>query len=226
MNPNPALIQSLHSLPQKSGIYQYYDAKGKLLYIGKAKNLFNRVRSYFRIKDASPSANLSARIHHMILQVHSIQTLIVENENDALILENSLIKQLKPRYNILLRDDKTYPYIFIDLNDPFPRPQITRIKKKSRTCLYFGPFCSGAREILESLYELFALVQKSNCLREKKACLFYQIQRCKAPCESKISPQEYNLILQDALSCLKDAKPLLRMLEEKMHALAKEERFS
>lgn len=224
MNPNPSLLQTLQSLPKKSGIYQYYDAKGQLLYIGKAKNLHNRIKSYFKA-DASPSASLSPRIHHMVLKVHSIQTLIVENENDALILENSLIKQLKPRYNILLRDDKTYPYIFIDLSSPFPRPQITRVRKKSKTCLYFGPFCSGARDILDSLYEFFALVQKGNCLREKKACLFYQIERCKAPCENKISKEDYQIILQNALECLKDKKLLLSMLKEKMHSLATQERF-
>ncbi len=224
MQDKSLLLQSLQKLPQKSGIYQYYDAKGGLLYVGKAKNLHNRIRSYFRLKDASPSSNLSPRIHHMILQVHSIQTLIVENENDALILENSLIKQLKPRYNILLRDDKTYPYIFIDPNSPFPRPQITR-NKKSKNCLYFGPFCTGARDMLDSLYELFALVQKGNCLREKKACLFFQINRCKAPCEGKISSEEYQNILHSAIACIKDKTLLCSLLEERMQNLAAQERF-
>ncbi|MCE3047568.1 excinuclease ABC subunit UvrC [Helicobacter sp. faydin-H17] len=224
MNPKSQLIHTLQTLPKTSGIYQYFDQKGRLLYVGKAKNLYNRVRSYFKVSDASPSSNLSSRIHHMVLQIHSIQTLIVKSEHDALILENSLIKQLKPKYNILLRDDKTYPYIFFDLSSPFPRPQITR-NKKNKNCLYFGPFCSGARDLLDSLYELLPLVQKGNCLREKKACLFYQIKRCKAPCEGKISQEEYQKILHSCFEYLKNKKLLISHLEERMQILASQERF-
>lgn len=220
--PNP-LIQTLKTLPKQSGIYQYYDEKGFLLYVGKAKNLYNRVRSYFRVTDATPSSNLSPRIHNMILKVASIQTIVVDNEMDALILENSLIKQLKPRYNILLRDDKTYPYIYIDTTLPFPRPKITRIKRKSS--IYFGPFCTGAKELLESLYEVVPLVQKEGCLREKKACLFYQINRCLAPCEGKISQEEYQKLLSQAIGYLKDKKSLIAKLEERMLRLAEQERF-
>lgn len=218
-----SLIQTLKTLPKQSGIYQYYDEKGFLLYVGKAKNLYNRVRSYFRVTDATPSSNLSPRIHNMILKVASIQTIVVDNEMDALILENSLIKQLKPRYNILLRDDKTYPYIYIDTALPFPRPKITRIKRKSS--IYFGPFCTGAKELLESLYEVVPLVQKEGCLREKKACLFYQINRCLAPCEGKISQEEYQKLLSQAIGYLKDKKSLIAKLEERMLKLAEQERF-
>lgn len=224
-NTKIELIQTLKSLPHKSGIYQYYDAQGHLLYVGKAKNLYNRVRSYFRVSDATPATNLSPRIYHMILKVSSIQTIILNHEYDALILENSLIKQLKPRYNILLRDDKTYPYIYIDTSSPYPRPQITRIKRKGKSNLYFGPFCSGSRDILDSLYEIFPLVQKANCLREKKACLFYQIGRCFAPCEGKITQEQYAQILQEAILHLKDKRLLLQKLEEKMLLLAQQERF-
>ncbi|RDU70958.1 excinuclease ABC subunit UvrC [Helicobacter brantae] len=220
--PSP-LVQTLKTLPKKSGIYQYYDEKGVLLYVGKAKNLHNRVRSYFRVTDATPSSNLSPRIHNMILKVASIQTIIVDSEMDALILENSLIKQLKPRYNILLRDDKTYPYIYIDTASPFPRPKITRIKRKS--CIYFGPFCTGSKELLESLYEVVPLVQKEGCLREKKACLFYQINRCLAPCEGKITQEEYQKLLTQAINYLKDKKSLITKLEEKMLRVAEQERF-
>lgn len=218
-----SLTDTLKTLPKQSGIYQYYDEKGRLLYVGKAKNLYNRVRSYFKVTDASPSSNLSPRIYNMILKVSSIQTIVVNNEMDALILENSLIKQLKPRYNILLRDDKTYPYIYIDTTSPFPRPKITRIKRKSS--IYFGPFCTGSKEVLESLYDIVPLVQKDGCLREKKACLFYQIQKCKAPCEGKITQEQYQDLLNLAISYLKDKKSLLGKLEEKMLELAEQERF-
>lgn len=218
-----SLIDTLKTLPKQSGIYQYYDEKGRLLYVGKAKNLYNRVRSYFKVTDATPSSNLSPRIHNMILKVASIQTIVVNSEMDALILENSLIKQLKPRYNILLRDDKTYPYIYIDTTSPFPRPKITRIKRKSS--IYFGPFCTGSKELLESLYEVVPLVQKEGCLREKKACLFYQINRCLAPCEGKVSTKEYQALLSEAINYLKDKKSLIAKLEERMLELAEQERF-
>lgn len=218
-----SLIQTLKTLPKTSGIYQYYDQKGRLLYVGKAKNLYKRVRSYFRITDLMPSPNLSPRIHHMVLKIAQIQTIVVDNEMDALILENSLIKQLKPRYNILLRDDKTYPYIYIDTSTSFPRPKITRIKRKNS--LYFGPFCTGCREVLESLYDIVPLVQKDGCIREKKACLFYQIQKCKAPCEGKISQEEYKKLLDQAIGYLKDKELLIQKLEEKMLTLAENERF-
>ncbi|WP_305862581.1 excinuclease ABC subunit UvrC [Helicobacter cholecystus] len=218
-----SILQTLKTLPKQSGIYQYYDEKGKLLYVGKAKNLYKRVRSYFKVTDASPSSNLSPRIHNMVLKIASIQTIVVNNEIDALILENSLIKQLKPRYNILLRDDKTYPYIYIDTTSAFPRPKITRIKRKSS--IYFGPFCTGSKEVLESLYDIVPLVQKEGCLREKKACLFYQIQKCKAPCEGKITQEQYQSLLNLAISYLKDKKSLLASLEDKMLKLAEQERF-
>ncbi|ANV97545.1 excinuclease ABC subunit C [Helicobacter enhydrae] len=225
MNPKPHLTATLKNLPKKSGIYQYYDHKGHLLYIGKAKNLFNRIRSYFRISDGTPNKQLSPRIYNMVLKIETIKIIIVDNQTDALILENSLIKQLKPRYNILLRDDKTYPYIFFDLSQPFPRPQITRIKRTQKQLEYFGPFTQGARDILQSLYELLPLVQKSSCPKEKKACLFFQINRCKAPCENKITPSEYAIFVQQAIAYLKDKRTLIKQLEEKMQTLASQERF-
>jgi len=112
------LEEKLKQLPTSAGVYQYFNKNGKLLYIGKAKILKNRVKSYFRFTPTlSPSEKLSPRIFKMISEVAQLDYIVVSNENDALILENSLIKQLKPKYNILLRDDKTYPYIYVDYND-------------------------------------------------------------------------------------------------------------
>lgn len=108
----------------------------------------------------------------MISEAAFIRYIVVENEHDALILENSLIKQLKPKYNILLRDDKTYPYIYFDENESFPRLEITRKILPHKGVRYFGPYTTGARELLESLYELLPLVQKKGCLKAQKACLF------------------------------------------------------
>ncbi|MDR0467464.1 MAG: GIY-YIG nuclease family protein, partial [Campylobacteraceae bacterium] len=133
----------IKNLPNKPGIYQYFDENRKLLYVGKAKSLKNRVKSYFRFEpDISPNSNLSPRIYKMISETKNLEYIIVDSEHDALILENSLIKQLKPKYNILLRDDKTYPYIYVDLSQNFPRFDITRKIVKGEKIKYFGPFSS------------------------------------------------------------------------------------
>ena len=111
------MIETIRALPKSPGIYQYFDKNGKLLYIGKAKNLFNRVKSYFLFTPTlHPNSRLAPRIVKMLSETVSMHYIVVNSEHDALILENSLIKQLKPKYNILLRDDKTYPYIYIDHN--------------------------------------------------------------------------------------------------------------
>lgn len=209
----------LSSLPETFGIYQYLDRSGVLLYIGKAKNIKKRVNSYFRLKDQSylPNPKNSPRIQLMVSQIHYIRTIVVKNEQDALILENSLIKQLKPKYNILLRDDKTYPYIYIDLNQNFPRFEITRQVFHKKNILYFGPYPSGCKELLNSIYDIFPLVQKPiSCLKGKKTCLFYQIKKCKGPCEEKISQHDYNLLVKEALVFLKNKNKLLKVLENKM----------
>lgn len=205
------LQEKVSLTPNKPGVYQYFDAEKRLLYIGKAKDLKKRVSSYFR-----PSAKLGARIANMIGQTTSMEYIIVESEHDALILENSLIKQLKPKYNILLRDDKTYPYIFIDLNEPFPRFEITRRVIKGKNIKYFGPFSTSANEILKSVYDLYPLVQKKGCLNGKKACLFYEIKKCLAPCEGKIDSHTYIKIVQEAIESINDRKKLIKRLKVKM----------
>lgn len=211
------LKQAIKNLPNKPGIYQYFDSNNKLLYIGKAKSLKNRVKSYFKIEhEISPSSTLSPRIHKMICETAKVEYILVESEHDALILENSLIKQLKPKYNILLRDDKTYPYIYVDLSQNFPRFDITRKIIKGEKIKYFGPFSSSARPILDALYMLFPLVQKKGCLRGKKSCLYYQLNRCLAPCEKKISAENYLKIVNDAINLINDRKQIVKLLNIKM----------
>ncbi len=215
------LEEKLKNLPSQPGIYQYFDENGKLLYIGKAKNLKNRIKSYFRFTPSlSPSPTLSPRIYKMISQTKDLEYIVVNSEHDALILENSLIKQLKPKYNILLRDDKTYPYIYIDLQEDFPRFEITRKVVKGKNIKYFGPYSSAAKEIIDSIYDLFPLVQKKGSLKNKKLCLFYQIKKCLGPCEGKISKEEYRKIVKEALEVLKDKNRLLSLLKEKMEYYA------
>jgi excinuclease ABC subunit C len=205
------LQESIKLLPNQAGVYQYFDASKRLLYIGKAKDLKKRVSSYFR-----KNANHNSRIATMIEQTHSLEYIIVDSEHDALILENSLIKQLKPKYNILLRDDKTYPYIFIDLNRDFPRFEITRRVIKGKNIKYFGPFSTSANEILKSIYDIYPLVQKKGSLKGKKACLFYEIKKCLAPCEGKVDKESYKKIIDDAILAIQDRKKLIKKLKEKM----------
>ena len=223
---NETLAATLKKLPNKSGVYHYFDSEGRLLYIGKAKNLKNRIKSYFRFTpNLSVAPNLSARISQMVSQIASMRYIVVENENDALILENSLIKQLKPKYNILLRDDKTYPYLCVDISEDYPRILLTRKVFKSQSIHYFGPYSSGGRDLLDSLYETFPLAQKESCLKGKKACLFYQIKRCLAPCEGKISKEDYRKILEHALECIQNPKKILAILDKKMQFLSENLRF-
>lgn len=223
---NEALAATLKKLPNKSGVYHYFDSEGRLLYIGKAKKLKNRIKSYFRFTPSlSVAPNLSARISQMVSQIASMRYIVVENENDALILENSLIKQLKPKYNILLRDDKTYPYLCVDISEDYPRILLTRKVFKSQSIHYFGPYSSGGRDLLDSLYETFPLAQKESCLKGKKACLFYQIKRCLAPCEGKISKEDYRKILEQALECIQNPKKILAILDKKMQFLSENLRF-
>ena len=219
------LIDKLRNLPDAPGVYQYFDENGRLLYVGKAKSLKKRVRSYFRLSPLSPAPNLSPRIFKMISEMKDLDYIVVNTENDALILENSLIKQLKPKYNILLRDDKTYPYIYVDMNEDFPRLRITRKVLKGSKIKYFGPLPSAARDILDSIYELVPLVQKDSCIKGKKACLFYQLKKCLAPCEGKVDRATYAKLLEEALGYVHNKKLLIEKLEKRMQELASQLRF-
>lgn len=223
-----SLEDKIKALPNSAGIYQFFDKNGKLLYIGKAKSLIKRVKSYFRFTPyLAPSNRLSKRIERMILQTVELNYIVVDSENSALILENSLIKQLKPKYNILLRDDKTYPYIYINLNEPFPRFESTRVvvAKNARGVKYFGPFPLSKNDILEALYDTFALVQQKSCLRGKKACLYFQMKRCLAPCEGLVDAQSYRKVVDEAMDALLHKHKLIEALEAKMQTLSAELRF-
>ena len=217
---------TIQNLPATPGVYQYFNEKGKLLYVGKAKNLRNRVKSYWRFTpEFTPNTAQSTRIIKMLHEAVSLEYIVVDSEEDALILENSLIKQLKPKYNILLRDDKTYPYIYIDESTPYPRFEITRKVVKGKNIIYYGPFPTGGKALLDTIYEIYPLVQKRSCLREGKACLFYQINKCLAPCEGKVSAEAYAKIVGKAKRSIVKRKDLIQALQEKMLTLAEQERY-
>ncbi|WP_169752737.1 excinuclease ABC subunit UvrC [Campylobacter mucosalis] len=220
------LNEELKNLPNNPGVYQYFDAQNRLLYVGKAKILKNRVKSYFSFTPTlAPSPKLSPRISKMISETTHLEYIITNTEADALILENSFIKQLKPKYNILLRDDKTYPYIFVNLDDEYPRFEITRKVIKGKNIRYFGPFFTGSRELLDALYLNYKLAQKGSCLKGKKACLFYQINRCHAPCEGKISKDEYAKIVKEATNAILNPNLLISRLEILMQTYAKAQNY-
>lgn len=220
------LEQTIKQLPHSAGIYQYFDENTNLLYIGKAKNLSNRVKSYFSFSPSlKPNPRLSLRINKMITQVVSLNYIVVNSEHDALILENSLIKQLNPKYNILLRDDKTYPYIYIDNSKEFPRFEITRKVIKNKNISYFGPYSIGAKDILDSIYEISKLVQKKGSLKSKKICLYHQIGKCLAPCELPVSKGRYKQEIDLATELILNKKTLIKKLQDKMEFYSEELRF-
>ncbi len=226
MNKKNNIKTTIQTLPNQAGVYQYFDKDDRLLYVGKAKNLKNRVKSYWRFTpELHPNPKQGLRILRMLEQAVKLDYIVVDSEADALILENSLIKQLNPKYNILLRDDKTYPYIYIDESQDFPRFELTRKVIKGRKITYYGPFPNGGKVLLDTLYELFPLVQKNSCLREKRACLFYQIGKCLAPCEGKVTKEEYQKIVSQVKRAIVKRSTLIEQLTEKMMELAMSERY-
>ncbi len=170
-------------LPDSPGVYKYYDAHGKLLYVGKAKHLKKRVSSYFN------KTHEDAKTRILVRQIHSIELILVDSEMDALLLENNLIKENKPRYNILLKDDKTYPWICLK-KEPFPRVFITRTRYANKD-EYFGPYPKGKihRHLLDIIHELYPirtcsldLSQQAIERKQYKVCLEYHLKRCDGPC--------------------------------------------
>ena len=182
---NNELEIKIQNLPQLPGIYQFKDATGKVIYVGKAKNLRNRVRSYF-VKSQPPNPKLTA----LVSKIHDIEVIVTSSEVEALILEANLIKKLKPRYNVNLKDDKSYPYIAIT-NEPFPRVFSTRKIKMDGT-RYFGPYTDAysLKQTLKLIRDVFMVRSCKYYIDEEvirkrkiKVCLDYHIKKCGGPCE-------------------------------------------
>jgi excinuclease ABC subunit C len=196
----------LKTLTVSPGIYQMYDANDKLLYVGKARNLKKRVSSYFR------KTGLSLRIQSMMRQVTNIEVTLTHTETEALLLESNLIKSLKPRFNILMRDDKSYPYIRLTINQDYPGLSVHRGSRKDKA-QYFGPFPSAG-----AVREMLALLQKTIPVRQcedgffrnrSRPCLQYQIKRCTAPCVELISKQDYAKDIEQAVLFINGQKDTL-----------------
>lgn len=202
----------VNKLPDQPGIYKYYNKAGKLIYVGKAKNIKKRVGSYF-----SKVKNADRKTRKMVSEIEKVEFTIVNSEFDALLLENNLIKNNQPKYNILLKDDKTYPYLCIT-NERFPRIYATR-KKIPKWGTYFGPFASvkamnNVLELVRSLYTLRTCkfnLSKDNIQQGKfKVCLEYHIGNCKGPCEGHQEEEDYNHDIQQVGNILKGNMNMVR----------------
>ncbi len=224
---NEALKHILQSIPHKPGVYQYYDSNGKILYVGKAKNLKKRVSSYFNKEHDSGKTRV------LVKKIADIKTIVVETEMDALLLENNLIKEYQPRYNVMLRDDKTYPWICIK-KERFPKVFSTRrlIKDGSE---YYGPYASAkmANTVLELVHQLFPLRNCNFDLSEKniesgkfKVCLEYHIGNCLGPCEGKQTEAEYDEMITQIRNIVKgNISVVTKHLKELMKTFAENLQF-
>ncbi len=211
------LEQKLKDLPHKSGVYIMYNEARQILYIGKARDLFKRVHQYFGNK-----ANRTIKVIKLVEKIDDLDYIITANEVEALVLENNLIKKHKPPYNILLKDDKSYPFIKIDIKKPFPRVEVVR-KLKNDGAKYFGPYMQGI-----STQEILGLINSAFCVRSCKMdltkvpanhrpCLNYHIKRCYAPCAGLISREDYDAIIKEIIAFLQgNDKKIAQILTKKM----------
>ena len=219
------LYEKIRALPAQPGVYLYKNAEGEVIYVGKANNLRSRVRSY--LLEASQA---DAKTGSLMREAVDIETILVANEHEALALENNLIKQRKPRFNILLRDDKTYPYVKLTLGDRFPKVFVTRRLRKDGAA-YYGPYFPGnlAYRVVELIHRSFLLPScKVDLSRyHPRACLQYYIHRCLGPCvEGLITPEAYKDAVRDAQLFLEGRHAELeRTLTARMMAAAEAEQF-
>ncbi len=208
--------EELRKLPHSPGVYLMHDKHDTIIYVGKAIDLYNRVHSYFRT-----STKKTVKIQKMVSLIHHFEYIITDSELEALVLENNLIKEHRPKYNTMLKDDKTYPYIKVTLGEEYPRVLFSRLMKKDKS-RYFGPFTSATSvkdtiDLICKLYKVRTCSRKIEPGMQERPCLNYHMKQCDAPCMSGISKEEYRTHVEQALKFLDgDYKPILRDLTEKM----------
>src|SRR6266508_5822102 len=220
------LEQQLKKLPAKPGVYIFRDSHGDPLYIGKAKSLRPRVRSYFQAAGATGRA----QIGQLPGRVEDIEVIVTGNEVEALHLEQNLVKRYRPPFNVKLRDDKSFPYICVTVEDEYPRVMFTRERHRPGV-LYFGPYAT-AKKVRQTLDVLNRVFQFRPCEGPKPGrhsgipCLDFHIDRCLAPCVGYVSKEDYRQIIDGVIEFLSgDTKPILREVELKMREAAAEQRF-
>lgn len=215
----PDLQEKLNNLPGKPGVYLYKNAQGKIIYIGKAKNLRNRVRSYFH-----DSAQHSPKTRHLVRDIADIEFIIAGSELEALLLENTLIKKHQPKYNIRLKDDKRYPYIKVHWQDPFPRVTTTR-RLQNDGARYFGPYTAAwaayrTLDLVRKIYPYLTCTRKIDG-NDERACLYYHIGRCAAPCIGAVNQTEYRQMIDELCDFLGGhTEPVVKKLTAEMTAAA------
>lgn len=210
----------LQSLPEKPGVYRFFDEDGTILYVGKAKRLKRRVSSYFN------KEHESAKVRMLVKKIRDIQTTVVDTEWEALLLENSMIKQFKPRYNIMLKDDKSYPWIAIS-KEEFPRVFSTR-RPDPATMQLFGPYSSvkAMNVLLETIGDMFPLRSCRRLVQNDRPCMQYQLKRCPAPCCGFISKEDYQKNIQRITDIIKGKRhEVINELKEEMMDLAERWEF-
>ncbi|MCR4872584.1 MAG: excinuclease ABC subunit UvrC [Bacteroidales bacterium] len=221
MNETPDNIKLiLRSLPEKPGVYRFYDDSGTVIYVGKAKRLKRRVSSYFNKDHDSP------KVRMLVTKIRDIQTVVVDTEWEALLLENSMIKEFKPKYNIMLKDDKSYPWIAVT-REPFARVFPTRHPDPA-TMHLFGPYSSVKQMniLLDLIHDMFPLRNCKILKHNDRPCIQYQIKKCAAPCCDLITTEEYRQNVDKTMQILKgNRKEVLRQLREEMMGLADEWKF-
>ena len=218
------LAGKVKSIPTSPGVYLFKDEKGKVVYVGKAANLRNRVRSYF---SASPTR--SPKLAHLARTIADFEFIVTESEMEALVLECSLIKRYRPRYNVRFRDDKRYPYVRISWQEDFPRIQIVRRSRRDGA-KYYGPFASSAamHQTLDTLRRIFPYVTCRRKLSgtDQRACLYYHIKRCPAPCIGAISQEEYRALIEGVCLFLEGKQgAILDSLRQQMEEAARDLEF-
>jgi len=224
MRKDQDLKGKIAQLPDLPGVYLMKDAQGEIIYCGKAISLKKRVSSYFR-----PATDPNPRRGLLTAQIRDIEFIITGSELEALILESNLIKKHRPRFNVLLRDDKHYPHLCITLNEPFPKLKVVRrVKKDGSVC--FGPYipANAMRQTLRLIHQIFPLRRCTGPLprNRKRPCLNHQIGLCRAPCVGLISPAEYQGLIREVILFLKGKKEdLVRMLKTEMAKAADEHRY-
>lgn len=212
------LEEELKKLPASPGVYLMHNDRDEIIYIGKAVSLKNRVRQYFQ-----SSRNKTAKITQMVSHIAWFEYILTDSELEALVLECNLIKEHRPRYNTMLKDDKSYPYIKATVGEDFPRLLFSRDMKKDGKSRYFGPYTSAGavKDTLELIHKLYKIRTCSRVLPrdigKERPCLNYHIKQCSAPCQGYISKEDYRASFDQALDFLSGKYgPLIHSLEDKM----------